>query len=519
MFESQPPGETEAGRSRDSGPGPSEPHLRRSPVPGPVVPKHAASETGPAGLGDRRGAAETSPRDRRPVPETGLQLSRPAGPVSETAETGLGDRRDRETEPETERQPRTGFRSPVPGPGETGLGDRRDRGTGRSGTGLLLLALTAVVTVYAGIGQLASARAKQATDMIVINGWDLTPWGAPVVLDLSVAVLFGLGMNFARRNRSPWLPWCSAFALGGYSTWINYDHRGGQIFGTASAVLMIIYFLTLWGKYNDLEITAQRRAGARPKFLTSALVLAGPRIAYLAWLVAVLKPLTAVVETRAAAGEKVTERDLAIRGAYLRRDVYADAVSRLQRDRPELSWWARRRVARLTAWDTVDRMLGLSVIQRDVVLAEVTYRQSEPQPLLAPPPAADAIPDSVDDLPEDMRLPAPRPATVASQKKSPGYLELDMNVVRVLVRELNIPPQVSDDPELVLRMGKDMPYVKQITSHFDGKDGREHWHRRRARIGKSDVTAATGVTGSRTTNRVAQLFDALRQLPHHPDGS
>jgi hypothetical protein len=390
--------------------------------------------------------------------------------------------------------------------------------------GPALGALTLIVAVMASVGQKMFAESEGAVGVIGFRAkgepghFDFTPWFAPAVFDLSVAALLNLGMSAAYRNRSPWPYWIVAFSLGGFSIFTNTQHPGAIVFAGASAVLMVVWFLKLYGRYVELEIAARRRAGARPQLVLSGLMLAAPRTAVRAQIIATRKPLSPRVAELVAAGRDTNERDLAIRMSDLWLTIFDDRRA-TEYNEAKLKLWNRgkrraaRRKAALTAWREVDRRLGLDVVELSgIELGEITYVAPAPEPaaVVAPPavvaPTRPATPparrtprDGTDLMNRTVEM---KVHQVAPTSPAPGKPTVSIDTVP------GIPPV--HDQDLRERVIKDLHHVVTIINHPDYKDV---WHSRAEKIEKPDIKAATGMPGSGVQQRLMTLMNDLRALP------
>lgn len=256
--------------------------------------------------------------------------------------------------------------------------------------------LTVVVAVVASLGQAQYARAHQFVSMIKIPEFpglwgytigpvDVTPWLAVAVFDLAVAALLYSGRAAIKMGLSPWPFWYAAMAVAGFSVYTNTQHAGGWVTAPASAVLFLIWFLTLYYEYLEDRKDKGNLADAVPNLLLSKLVIIDRRLALRAWVIASTRPLARGVAHRKTMGETVSPRDLAIQVARLYLDVYDDQViTQLRTGREERKdrvrvWQRRQRRAAfsravMTASDAVDHYLGLPVIERTgIKAARISY--------------------------------------------------------------------------------------------------------------------------------------------------
>ncbi|MGK5677560.1 hypothetical protein [Actinoplanes sp. URMC 104] len=359
--------------------------------------------------------------------------------------------------------------------------------------GFGLTILSGLVAVMASVGQVLFAKAQGAVEMLWLLGHDITPYFAPALFDLSVAVLLARGLRAAYKNRSPWPYWIAGFGVGGYSMFTNTQHEGALLFAGASGILMLIWFLNLYGDYVDLEIAAERRAAARPKLILSDLMLSAPRTAIRAQIIVSRKDLPRRVAELAAEGKPTSERALAIKMADLWLTLFDDRLM------AELAVAGRkngarkqaRRKAKLTAWREVDRRLGEELVDlTGIEIGEVTYAAPKPQPapvVVEPQPQAEK--------------PKERPAN-APVSPAAGKSELPMDGLPVIT-----------DPALRAEADKDLKYLVRIITHPDFDKGR--WHSRKDDFSKADIETATGIVGSGTQYRLMVLVNKLRDLPLH----
>jgi hypothetical protein len=262
--------------------------------------------------------------------------------------------------------------------------------------------LTIAVAIMASTGQIQYAIENGATGMIWLLGHDITPLFAPAVLDLSVAALYARGMYVAVRYKaSPWLPWIAGTAIGVFSVYTNTKHEhAALLFAGASAIGVVSWMVALLLKYWNLPHVKARRSTAKPRLMTSSLVLASPRTARRAWTISRRRPIATCAAEMNKNGTTITERDLVIKAAELYNTVFDDRVlAELEElgEPPEKQMgaaarraWERRRDlavkrAEIVAWDAVDMMLGLQVIEREgIQVNRVTYLEPDPQPVIEP---------------------------------------------------------------------------------------------------------------------------------------
>ena len=430
---------------------------------------------------------------------------------------------------------------------EAGLSDSTERWH-RFAAGWPQIVLAVVVASIAAAGQSLFARESGAAGVLPeIFGIDPIVVAAPAVLDLSVLALYGRGMYVAVVHKaSPWLCWAAGTGIGLFSVYTNTRHeKGALFFAGSSAVLLVVALVGMITKYRGLPHVQERRETAAPRLLTSSLALVNRKLAQRAFIITRCRPVASIVAERRAAGQRTTERDLVIRVAGLWLDIFTDrAVAEttvekigaepggrtLFRDKNRAArreWRAKYdralRLAELTAWDAVDRELGLPVPEREGFrVSRISYE--DPEPLSKPRPrrVADVVPDDASDLDDYV---APARASVQRRRALPEAPVSPAPApapVTALLADLG--PHADD----ALRADtiRDAVHVDAVLRHFDGQDGREHWATMPHRVRKGDLAAATrtpgrpnGITGSNTCIRVAQLFDRLR-LAHeaaHPE--
>jgi len=282
-------------------------------------------------------------------------------------------------------------------------------------SGGYLTALTVVVAVVAALGQKVFAETKAGfVKLIVINGWDLTPWLSPAVFDLAVAAMLREGIRNSRRRHSPWLWWAGAGVVGAVSVYTNARHAGAWITGSASAGLFIMWFLRLYYQHRDIVRAREVEDSVAEKMVSTDVLFGIDRkLAALALRIAQTKPLAAAVAYRHQLGEiELSERDVAILAARQYTDIYtnelyvlmnphrfpeqsADAApadgkpTQGKKEGKKVAWWHLRRrsrarwLAALTAGDNVDYWLGLPVPdRRGVVISRITYAATDTTPRL-----------------------------------------------------------------------------------------------------------------------------------------
>src|SRR5258705_4985906 len=130
----------------------------------------------------------------------------------------------------------------------------------RTGLSLTVWSLAAVATVLAASGQVEFAHCAGITD--------LRAFAVPAVLEL-VAVAFLLtGYRRARRCDSATGLWLLAAAVGGFAVYTNVVHTGGRsglVFGAASAITLVLWFVKLPGDYRQVPRPARPATPAPPQ--------------------------------------------------------------------------------------------------------------------------------------------------------------------------------------------------------------------------------------------------------------
>jgi hypothetical protein len=419
------------------------------------------------------------------------------------------------------------------------------------------VALTIAVAIVASVGQIQFAKENGAVGMIDPFGVDLTPWFAPAVLDLSVAALYARGMHVAVRYKaSPWLPWAAGTAIGIFSIYTNTKHEhAALLFAGASAVGVVCWMVALLLKYWNLPHVKARRATAKPRLMTSALVFASRATAKRAWVIARRRPITMCAAEMRKAGKNITERDLVIQAAELFNTVRADRqIAELAQvcdppgkdadKRAKAAWEEKRDLAlaraEIVAWDAVDVMLGLDVIKREgIQVNQVTYNEPAPRPLVRKP----AMPIATDAAPAAPVLPAAEPRRRPAQppaRRTPAAPPADNDVVTILLtrppgqkyrnwlRLSEIPGLPEIDPEVRCTCGAsaEKRCGETLVQHVERRGeqirafvaANPDWASRPDRIQKKDVELL-GV-GSSTAMDTLWLMNQLRDVvaaAGHPD--
>src|SRR4051794_22563745 len=110
----------------------------------------------------------------------------------------------------------------------------------RTGLSAVVWLLAAVATALAASGQVQFAR------WAGIN--DVRAYAVPAVLELVAVAFLLLGYRRARRGDSSIALWAIAAIVGGFAVYTNVVHSGpraGLVFGAASAITMILWFVKL----------------------------------------------------------------------------------------------------------------------------------------------------------------------------------------------------------------------------------------------------------------------------------
>ncbi len=187
--------------------------------------------------------------------------------------------------------------------------------------------LAGVATVLAASGQIEFARWAGITDV--------RAYAVPAVLELVAIAFLLIGYRRARRGDSASTLWLLAAAVGGFAVYTNVVHSGGRsglVFGAASAITMVLWFVKLRDDYRHFQRQTGQATRPRPKL--GALWLVAPRLSTRAWVVATRRRISTV--------------DEAVGFAEVWRAVYED--SRTAR--------VGRRLARRTAWRSVAEVAG-----------------------------------------------------------------------------------------------------------------------------------------------------------------
>jgi hypothetical protein len=233
----------------------------------------------------------------------------------------------------------------------------------RTGVSVCVWVLAGVATVLAASGQIEFAHWVGITD--------LRAYAVPAVLELVAVAFLLLGYRRARRGDSPAALWLLATAIGAFAVYTNVTHSGraGLVFGAASAITLILWFVKLRDDYRHYQRHTGQATQPRPKF--GALWLVAPRLSARAWVIATRRRISTV--------------DISVALAEVWLAVYEDSRN------------ARigRRLARRTAWRSVAEASGgvwaelprtAQVASVDVVARPAVDPTTEPA-MVAPEPA------------------------------------------------------------------------------------------------------------------------------------
>jgi hypothetical protein len=197
----------------------------------------------------------------------------------------------------------------------------------RTGLSLSVWTLAGVATVLAASGQVEFARWAGINDM--------RAYAVPAVLELVAVAFLLIGYRRARRGDSAVTLWLLAAAVGAFAVYTNVVHSGGRaglVFGGASAITMVLWFVKLRDDYRHFQRHTGQATRPRPKL--GALWLVAPRLSTRAWVVATRRRISTV--------------DEAVGYAEVWRAVYEDARTAK----------VGRRLARRTAWRSVAEAAG-----------------------------------------------------------------------------------------------------------------------------------------------------------------
>ena len=211
----------------------------------------------------------------------------------------------------------------------------------RTGLSVTVWSLAAVATVLAASGQVEFARWAGITDV--------RAYGVPAVLELVAVAFLLIGYRRARRGDSASALWLLASVVGGFAVYTNVVHTGGRsglVFGAASAITLVLWFVKLRDDYRQFQRQTGQATRPRPKL--GGLWLVAPRLSVRAWVIATRRRISTV--------------DEAVGYAEVWRAVFEDART------------ARvgRRLARRTAWRSVAEVAGASTeLPRTAEIASV----------------------------------------------------------------------------------------------------------------------------------------------------
>jgi len=239
--------------------------------------------------------------------------------------------------------------------------DARESWLLRTGLSVTVWILAAVATVLAASGQIEFAHWAGITDV--------RAYAVPAVLELVAIAFLLIGYRRARRGDSPAAMWLLASAIGAFAVYTNVSHNGraGLVFGAASAITLVLWFVKLRDDYRHHQRHTGQATRPKPKF--GALWMVAPRLTARAWVV--------------AARRRISTVDESVAYAEVWRAVYED--SRNAR--------VRRTLARRTAWRSVAEAAGgvYADLPRtaEVAAVDVVHRPAvTATPVPHPPPAA-----------------------------------------------------------------------------------------------------------------------------------
>ena len=157
----------------------------------------------------------------------------------------------------------------------------------RTGLSLSVWTLAGVATVLAASGQVEFARWAGITD--------LRAYAVPAVLELVAVAFLLIGYRRARRGDSAATLWFLAAMVGSFAVYTNVVHSGkraGLVYGAASAITMVLWFVKLRDDYRHFQRHTGQATKPRPKF--GALWIVAPRLAVRAWVVATRRGISTV---------------------------------------------------------------------------------------------------------------------------------------------------------------------------------------------------------------------------------
>ncbi len=233
----------------------------------------------------------------------------------------------------------------------------------RTGLSVSVWVLAGIATVLAASGQVEFAHWAGIIDV--------RAYAVPAVLELVAVAFLLIGYRRARRGDSPAALWLLAAVVGAFAVYTNVVHSGGRaglVFGAASALALILWFVKLRDDYRHFQRATGQATRPRPKL--GALWFVAPRLATRAWVI--------------AARRRISTVDEAVAYAEVWRAVFED--SRTAR--------VRRRLARRTAWRSVAEAAGgvWAELPRTAVVAAVDVVQRGAEHGSGRPPIADRPP-------------------------------------------------------------------------------------------------------------------------------
>ena len=263
----------------------------------------------------------------------------------------------------------------------------------RTGLSVSVWALAGVATILAASGQVQFARWAGITD--------IRAYAVPAVLELVAVAFLLIGYRRARRGDSPAALWLLAAVVGGFAVYTNVVHSGsraGLVFGGASAITMILWFVKLRDDYRHFQRSSGQATRPRPKL--GALWLVAPRLSARAWVL--------------AARRRISTVDEAVAFAEVWLAVYEDARGAK----------IRRRLARRTAWRSVAQAAGGVYTElpltAEVAAVDVVHRGPNGQHAMTA---------------HDAKTPAVGSASAAAQGPANGHARPDLALVPGLVAD------------------------------------------------------------------------------------
>jgi hypothetical protein len=197
----------------------------------------------------------------------------------------------------------------------------------RTGLSMSVWLLAGIATVLAASGQVQFAHWAGIVDA--------RAYAVPAVLELVAVAFLLIGYRRARRGDSPAVLWMLAAIVGGFAVYTNVMHggpRAGLVFGAASALALILWFVKLRDDYRHFQRHTGQATRPRPKL--GALWFVAPRLCLRASVI--------------AARRRISTVDHAVACAEVWRAVYEDARTA----------GVRRPLARRTAWRSVAQVVG-----------------------------------------------------------------------------------------------------------------------------------------------------------------